>query len=136
MADERIGRQTPTVSVVLPYEETRGGEAVLLYNQSSKKALEWQELMMYDIMAVNPNSTWRHMKFGWSVPRQNGKSELLIMRAIWGLLHDERVLYTAHVVNTSHSAWEKTVPPTNPWNKRRKFVSWRSLRTTVVATAC
>lgn len=107
MADERIGRQTPTVSVVLPYEETRGGEAVLLYNQSSKKALEWQELMMYDIMAVNPDSTWRHMKFGWSVPRQNGKSELLIMRAIWGLLHDERVLYTAHVVNTSHSAWEK-----------------------------
>ncbi|MEE1356915.1 MAG: terminase [Clostridia bacterium] len=107
MADERIGRQTPTVSVVLPYEETRGGEAVLLYNQSTKTALEWQELMMYDIMAVNPDSTWRHMKFGWSVPRQNGKSELLIMRAIWGLLHDERVLYTAHVVNTSHSAWEK-----------------------------
>lgn len=107
MADERIGRQTPTVSVVLPYEETRGGEAVLLYNQSSKKALEWQELMMYDIMAVNGDNTWRHMKFGWSVPRQNGKSELLIMRAIWGLLHDERVLYTAHVVNTSHSAWEK-----------------------------
>lgn len=107
MADERIGRQTPTVSVVLPYEETRGGEAILLYNQSTKTALEWQELMMYDIMAVNPDSTWRHMKFGWSVPRQNGKSELLIMRAIWGLLHDERVLYTAHVVNTSHSAWEK-----------------------------
>lgn len=107
MSDTRIGRQTPTLSVVLPYEETRGGEAVLLYNQSSKKALEWQELMMYDIMAVNDDDTWRHMKFGWSVPRQNGKSELLIMRAIWGLLHDERVLYTAHVVNTSHSAWEK-----------------------------
>ena len=83
MTDARIGRQTPTVSVVLPYEETRGGEAVLLYNQSTKKALEWQELMMYDIMAVNGDNTWRHMKFGWSVPRQNGKSELLIMRAIW-----------------------------------------------------
>lgn len=107
MSDTRIGRQTPTLSVVLPYEETRGGEAVLLYNQSTKTALEWQELMMYDIMAVNDDGTWRHMKFGWSVPRQNGKSELLIMRAIWGLLHDERVLYTAHVVNTSHSAWEK-----------------------------
>lgn len=107
MAENRIGRQTPTVSAVLPYEETRGGEAVLLYNQSTKTAIEWQELMMYDIMAVNEGGTWRHMKFGWSIPRQNGKSELLIMRAIWGLLHDERVLYTAHVVNTSHSAWEK-----------------------------
>ena len=106
--DKRIGRQTPTVSRVLPYTDTRGGEAVLLYNQSRRKAQEWQELMMYDIMAQNPDGQWTHMKFGWSVPRQNGKSELLIIRAIWGLTHGERVLYTAHLVNTSHAAWEKT----------------------------
>lgn len=106
--DKRIGRQTPTVSRVLPYEDTRGGEAVLLYNQSRRKAQEWQELMMYDIMAQNEDGQWTHMKFGWSVPRQNGKSELLIMRAIWGLTHGERVLYTAHLVNTSHAVWEKT----------------------------
>ena len=106
--DKRIGRQTPTVSRVLPYTDTRGGEAVLLYNQSRRKAQEWQELMMYDIMAQNLDGQWTHMKFGWSVPRQNGKSELLIIRAIWGLTHGERVLYTAHLVNTSHAAWEKT----------------------------
>ena len=106
--EKRIGRQTPTVSRVLPYTDSRGGEAVLLYNQSRRKAQEWQELMMYDIMAQNSDGQWTHMKFGWSVPRQNGKSELLIMRAIWGLTHGERVLYTAHLVNTSHAAWEKT----------------------------
>ena len=106
--EKRIGRQIPTVSRVLPYTDTRGIEAVLLYNQSRRKAQEWQELMMYDIMAVNEDGAWTHMKFGWSVPRQNGKSELLIMRAIWGLTHGERVLYTAHLVNTSHAAWEKT----------------------------
>lgn len=106
--EKRIGRQTPTVSRVLPYTETKGMEAVLLYNQSSRTAQEWQELMMYDIMAVNEDGAWTHMKFGWSVPRQNGKSELLIMRAIYGLTHGERVLYTAHLVNTSHAAWEKT----------------------------
>lgn len=105
--EKRIGRQTPTLSRVLPYEDTHGGEAVLLYNQSSRKAQQWQELMMADIMAVNSDGLWTHMKFGWSVPRQNGKSELLIMRAIWGLTHGERILYTAHLVNTSHSAWEK-----------------------------
>ena len=32
MADVRIGRQTPTKSVTLPYEQTRGAEAVELYN--------------------------------------------------------------------------------------------------------
>ena len=70
MTDARIGRQTPTVSVVLPYEETRGGEAVLLYNQSTKKALEWQELMMYDIMAVNGDNTWQHSELFNSQPEE------------------------------------------------------------------
>jgi phage terminase large subunit-like protein len=107
MTETRLGRQTPTQAVVLPYEETKGGEAVLLYNQSKRKALEWQELMIYDIMALTDDGKWKHMKFGWSIPRRNGKSEILIMRAIWGLTHGERVLYTAHLVSTSHNAWEK-----------------------------
>ena len=109
MTETRLGRQTPTQAVVLPYEDTKGGEAVLLYNQSKRKSLEWQELMIYDIMAVDEEGRWKHMKFGWSIPRRNGKSEILIMRAIWGLTHGERVLYTAHLVNTSHNAWEKIV---------------------------
>ena len=107
--EKRIGRQTPTISKVLPYEDTRGGEAVLLYNQSGRTAQEWQELMMADIMAVDDNGLWLHMKFGWSVPRRNGKSELLIMRSIWALTHDEWVLYTAHLTSTSSSAWLKVV---------------------------
>lgn len=107
--EKRIGRQTPTISKILPYEDTRGGEAVLLYNQSGRTAQEWQELMMYDIMAVDENGLWKHMKFGWSIPRRNGKSELLIMRADHGLMHDEKVLYTAHRTSTSSSAWAKCV---------------------------
>ena len=79
----RKGRQTPTVSVVLPYQESRGTEAVDLYNKSGRTAQDWQELMLEDIMAVNSEGLWLHMKFGWSVPRRNGKSEILIMRAIW-----------------------------------------------------
>lgn len=107
--DKRIGRQTPTDSVVLPYEDTKGGAAVLLYEQSGQEAIEWQELMMSDIMAVNDEGLWTHMKFGWSIPRRNGKSELLIMRSIWGLTHEERVLYTAHRTTTSSSAYLKII---------------------------
>ena len=36
MSDKRYGRQTPTQSVVLPYSQTRGLEAVELYNQSGR----------------------------------------------------------------------------------------------------
>ena len=109
MSEVRLGRQTPTVSRVLPYSQTRGGEAVALYNKSGRNAQEWQELLMYDIMAVNSDGLWTHMKFGYSVPRRNGKSELLIMRECWGLINGERVLHTAHRTTTSHSTWEKVI---------------------------
>lgn len=65
--------------------------------------------MIYDIMATNADGLWTHLKFGWSIPRRNGKSEVLIMRAIYAVTHGERVLYTAHRTTTSHNAWEKIV---------------------------
>lgn len=109
MDDKKVGRQTPTDSVVLSYTESKGGEAVALYNSSGRTAQQWQELMVYDIMAVNDEGLWTHMKFGWSIPRRNGKSEILIIRANYGITHGERILYTAHRTTTSHNAWEKVI---------------------------
>ena len=109
MSEIRLGKQTPTLSVVLPYTDSLGPEAIAVYNRSGRTAQPWQELMLEDIMAVNEDGLWVHMKFGWSIPRRNGKSEILIMRAMHGVSHDERVLYTAHRTTTSHSAWEKTI---------------------------
>lgn len=110
MSEEiRKGKQTPTICIRLPYTESLGTEAVDLYNQSDRTAQDWQALMLEDIMAVNDSGLWIHMKYGWSIPRRNGKSEILIMRAIWDLLHERRCLYTAHRDNTAASAWEKTI---------------------------
>ena len=109
MNDKRSGRQTPTISVVLPYTESKGTEAVSIYNKSGRSAQPWQELMLEDIMAVNDEGLWVHMKYGWSIPRRNGKSEILIMKAMWSVTHDRRVLYTAHRTTTSHNAWEKVI---------------------------
>lgn len=105
--ETRQGRQSPTRSVILPYTDTKGERAVTGYNRSGRKALPWQIMQIYDIMAVNDEGKWLHMKYGYSVPRRNGKSEILIMRAIDGLRNGERVLYTAHRTTTSHNAWEK-----------------------------
>lgn len=104
---DRVGRQSPTVSVILPYSDTRGPEAVELYNTTEKTALEWQSALCYDIMAVDGEGLWIHQKFGYSVPRRNGKSEMILMRCIWGLKHGERILYTAHRASTSHAVWER-----------------------------
>lgn len=107
MGETRLGRQTPTTSVVLPYTESLGTEAVTVYNRTGRTAQDWQALMLEDIMAVNAEGLWVHMKFGWSIPRRNGKSEILIMRAMHGISRGERILYTAHRTTTSHNAWEK-----------------------------
>lgn len=102
-----VGRQTPTLSVVLPYTETKGPEAVALYNATERTALEWQEALCFDIMAVNDDGLWVHQIFGYSIPRRNGKSENVLMRCLWGLKNGERILYTAHRATTSHSVWER-----------------------------
>lgn len=107
--NKRIGRQFPTQSVVLEYSDTKGGEAILLYEQSTRRLMPWQQEQLYNIMAIDEDGYWKHIKYGWSIPRRNGKSEVAIARVIWGLLHDEAVLYTAHLVNTSTSAFIKIV---------------------------
>ena len=80
----RLGRQTPTQALVLPYDETKGGEAVELYEQGGRTAMDWQKVLLYDMMAVDDDGLWVHSKFGLSVPRRNGKSEVDKMRELWG----------------------------------------------------
>lgn len=101
----RIGRQTPTQAVVLPFDETKGIEAVEAYEASGRVAMDWQRLMISDIMGVNSDGLWTHSTFGYEVPRQNGKGEILSMREMWGLLNGERIIHTAHRTPTSHSAF-------------------------------
>lgn len=107
MDEVRLGKQTPTICIRQPYTESIGTEAVDLYNRSDRTAQDWQALMVEDIMAVDDGGLWIHMKCGWSIPRRNGKSEILIMRVLWDLLHERRCLYTAHRESTSASTWEK-----------------------------
>lgn len=103
----RVGNQIPTQSVILPYEKSYGDEAVQLYNMSGNTCQEWQALMLNDIMAINDDGLWVHTKFGYSVPRRNGKTEILTQRELWGLMTGEHILHTAHLTDTAHIAWER-----------------------------
>lgn len=104
MAEQRIGRQTPTQSVVLPYLQTKGQEAIDLYNSTGRTAQPWQELLLADILAYNDDGLWTHTRFGYSVPRRNGKNEIVAIREAWGLVNGEKILHTAHRTTTSSSA--------------------------------
>lgn len=50
---KRIGRQTPTTSLVLPYSQSKGQEAIDIYNKTGRNAREWQVLLIYDILSVD-----------------------------------------------------------------------------------
>ena len=105
--EARIGRQTPTTAIILPYAKTLGQEAIDAYAQTKRAAREWQELLLFDIMAVNDDGLWVHTKFGYALPRRNGKNEVVAMREMWGLEKGEKILHTAHRTTTSRAAWER-----------------------------
>lgn len=109
MAAERYGSHIPTQAVILPFEKSKGSEAVGLYEESKRTAQDWQRLLLNDIMACDPDGIWIHQKFGYEVPRQNGKGEILVMREFWGLVNGERICHTAHKTSTSHSAFVRLV---------------------------
>lgn len=96
MDTPRKGRQTPTQALTLPYEATLGQEAVDLYARTGRAAQPWQQLLLYDLMARDAEGLWVHSKFGYSVPRRNGKNEVVAMRELWGLL----VWFVVHSVLT------------------------------------
>ena len=105
MAEKRKGRQTPTLAYILPYTDTKGKEAVDLYNSTGQKMQEWQELLIYDIEATNEDGLWTHTKIGGSIPRRNGKGEVIADRELDGIINrNEQILHTAHLTSTSSAA--------------------------------
>lgn len=102
---KRLGRQTPTKSVVLPYENTYGKEAIDIYEKTGRQAQDWHKLLIYDMLSYNDEGLWVHTKFGYSVPRRNGKNEVITIREMYGLIEGEQVLHTAHRTPTSSSAF-------------------------------
>lgn len=105
------GNQKPTTCYKLKYvkKRSKAPEAVELYNQTGNTVIKWQGGLLYDIMGTNKEGLWVHTKCGYSLPRRNGKSEILCQRELWGLMHGEAVMHTAHLANTAHASWEKLI---------------------------
>lgn len=100
----RIGNQIPTYSVVLPYTETRGEQALDLYRETGREPQEWQGNLIKEILATNEDGLWIYPKYGYSVPRRNGKGEVLTIREMYGIETGEHICHTAHRTTTSSSA--------------------------------
>lgn len=109
MARKKLGNQNPTQSVILKYvkKNSKAKEAIEIYERTGLSCYAWQINLLTSIMAVDKDGLWVHQKFGYSIPRRNGKSELLYLFELWGLHNGLNILHTAHRISTSHSSFEK-----------------------------
>lgn len=87
-------------------EKTIGREAVKLYSLLGKIAQEWQELLLYDIMAVNAAGLWVHTKFGYSLQDETESQRSRTICELWGLINGEHIMHTAHRTTTTHALGE------------------------------
>ena len=80
-----------------------------MYKASGRRAQDWQKSLLKDMMACTQGKgLWIHTKFGFSVPRRNGKNEVLLIHEMYGLVElGEHILHTAHRTTTTHAAWER-----------------------------
>lgn len=72
---------------------------------------EWQELILRAAMGERSDSTWAAKRVGVSVARQNGKSQLLVARALAGVLlfGEQKIVISAHQQDTAREAFAKLV---------------------------
>lgn len=106
---KRKGNQKPTVSYIPRTPKSKYKDAIVLYEKTGRKAQKWQINLMKAILSTTSKGLWQYTKFGYSLPRRNGKNEIAVMRELYALIQGERVLHTAHRTTTSHAAWERLI---------------------------
>ena len=109
MARKKYGHQIPTQAVLLPFVQKRSlaKEAIEIYEKTGLSCYTWQKKLLEPVMALDKKGLWVHQKFGYSIPRRNGKSEILYIVELWALHKGLNILHTAHRISTSHSSFEK-----------------------------
>lgn len=98
---KRYGNQKPRIDIYRNGDIWLADKTIRLLEYYGLKLLPWQKQILYRWMALIEdeagNWVWANPDCGLLVPRQNGKSELLIARIVGGMVFlGEAIIYTAH----------------------------------------
>lgn len=97
----RIGNQKPRIDIFLPGDVKNFDLFMEFLEEFSDSPYEWQRLVLKRWLAENKEGELANQICGISVPRQNGKTALLKMRILYGLIFRQaRGLYTAQKQKT------------------------------------
>lgn len=99
------GAQVPRVRVSPEGREELADTAIELSGLYGLELDPWQQYVLRRGMRVEPDSDmWTASRVGLSVPRQNGKSALLVARELAALLlvpEERLIIHSAHLVGTA-----------------------------------
>lgn len=101
MANKRYGNQKPRLDYFRNGDIWLADKTIRLVEHYGIKLLDWQKAIIYRWMALeldeDGNWRWVNPEAGLLVPRQNGKTELFIVRIIGGMIFlGEALIYTGH----------------------------------------
>ena len=97
----RYGNQKPRVDIYKNGDIWLADKTIRLLEAYGVKLLPWQRSVLYRWMALDDDGKWVNPDCGLLVPRQNGKSELMIARIVGGMIFlGEALIYTAQSETT------------------------------------
>jgi len=105
-----LGEAPPRVHVAPPATRANSWQDVADLSARVGVVLdEWQELVLQAAMGERQNATWAAKRVGLSVPRQNGKSQLLVARVLAGalLFGEKKIVVSAHQQDTARESFTK-----------------------------
>jgi hypothetical protein len=72
---------------------------------------EWQEQVLESAMGERTDGRWASKFIGLSAPRQNGKSQLIVARALAGVLlfGEKTIIISAHETDTARQVWQRLI---------------------------
>jgi phage terminase large subunit-like protein len=72
---------------------------------------EWQDQALEAVMGERSDGRWASKYVGLSVPRQNGKSQLIVARALAGILlfEEKSIIISAHETDTAREVWKRLI---------------------------
>lgn len=105
-----LGEAPPRVNVAPKGSKASSWEDVA--DLSFKLGVEldgWQELILKSALGERSDRTWAAKRVGVTVPRQNGKSQLLVARALAGVLlfEEKKIVISAHQQDTARESFNK-----------------------------
>lgn len=94
--------QKPRIDIYLPGNTEKAELLFQLLDEYGTKLLPWQRLVLERWLAEDEDGNFVNLRCGLSVSRQNGKTEVIVARIIYGIIFRQAIgLFTAQQQSTA-----------------------------------